>query len=52
MDYAIAELQIALSVVENNAPINETAGNAEQSQYERDCAASYRAAIAALSVID
>jgi Zn finger protein HypA/HybF involved in hydrogenase expression len=45
MEQAITQLEIALEVVETNAPINEAEGNLEQVQLERECAASYRAAI-------
>ncbi len=45
MEHAITQLEIALDIVETNAPINEAEGNLEQAQLERECAASYRAAI-------
>lgn len=45
MEHAIAQLEVSLACVENNAPINEREGNLEQAQLERECAASYRAAL-------
>lgn len=45
MEYAIIQLEISLEVLEANAPINEAEGNHEQAKYERDAAASIRAAI-------
>lgn len=45
---AIEQLQNALDVVENNAPINEAAGNMDQAKLERRLAASFRMAIAML----
>lgn len=44
-EYAINELEIALDVVETNAPINEAEGNLEQAELERTVAESCRAAI-------
>lgn len=48
MGCALAELRIALDVVETNAPINEAAGNLDQAALERDCAKSFREAISLL----
>lgn len=45
---AVATLQIALDTVENNAPINEAAGNVEQAALERANAESFRKALAIL----
>lgn len=45
---AVATLQIALGTVENNAPINEAAGNIEQAALERNNAESFRKALAIL----
>jgi hypothetical protein len=45
---AITELTVALETMENNAPINDAAGNTVQAELERTNAASYRAAIKAL----
>ncbi|QSL90431.1 hypothetical protein [Pseudomonas atacamensis] len=45
---AIAQLQQALEVVENNAPINEAEGNLDQARLERSLAMSFRTAIAML----
>lgn len=42
---AITALEIALGVVETNAPINESEGKQEQAELERRNAESYRAAI-------
>jgi len=49
MKPAIAQLQISLDIVENNARINESQGNAEQATLERANAESYRKAISALN---
>ena len=46
--HAIAELENALEVVETNAPINEEKGNLEQAELERQCAESFKEAIAIL----
>ncbi|NYT68806.1 hypothetical protein [Pusillimonas noertemannii] len=43
--HAVAQLQVALDVVENNAPINAAEGNAEQAALEEDVAASIREAM-------
>jgi len=48
LEHAIAELENALTIVTNNAPINEAEGNLKQAAFERECATSYRAAIALL----
>lgn len=45
---AVATLQNALAVVDNNAPINEAAGNLEQAALERASAESFRQALAVL----
>lgn len=45
MEYAIAELEVALDVALTNAPINEREGNTEQAEMERRCADSYQRAI-------
>jgi len=45
MNHAIAELERAIEVAENNAPINEREGNHEQAELERAVAKDCRAAI-------
>ena len=45
MEYAIAQLEVDLYTVENNAPIHEAEGNFEQAKLERKVAASIRQAI-------
>ncbi len=45
---AVAQLRIALDVVETNQPINQAAGNLEQANYEKRCAESFRLAISML----
>ncbi|MDG9809431.1 MULTISPECIES: hypothetical protein [Pseudomonas] len=45
---AVAQLRIALDVVETNHPINEAAGNLEQAKLEKRCAESFRLAISML----
>lgn len=45
---AVAQLRIALDVVETNYPINVEAGNLEQAQLEQDLAASFKLAIGML----
>lgn len=46
---AIAALEVAAHVCENNAPINDNTGNKVQADLERTNAANYREAIRALS---
>lgn len=48
MAAAVAQLGVALQVVEHNEPINRAQGNIEQADLEAGNAASFRAAIAAL----
>lgn len=48
MDYAIAELERALGVLENNEPINRAEGNLEQADLEADGARDIRAALGVL----
>lgn len=45
---AVAQLRIALDVVETNYPINVEAGNLEQAQLQQDLAASFKLAIGML----
>lgn len=45
LDAAVSNLQIALGIVENNAPINEAAGNTEQAALERENAESFHKAL-------
>jgi hypothetical protein len=45
MEYAIAQLEVDLYVVENNAPIHEAEGKLKQAELERKVAASVRQAI-------
>lgn len=52
LEHAKASLQIALDTVETNAPINEADGKLEQAKLERECAESFRAAIAILDSQD
>ena len=46
--HAISQLQVSLGVVNNNAPINEAEGEAEQAALERDIASSIEEAIEVL----
>lgn len=46
---AIAQLQVSLDIVENNAPLWEAKGNLEQAECSRNNAASYREAIGILT---
>lgn len=48
MDHALATLQIALDAAENNAPIYEAEGNADQAELCRNSAHSFREAITML----
>ena len=48
MKAAIAELEIALNVMETNEPINRAEGNEEQANLEAGNAADFRQAIAVL----
>lgn len=43
--HAIAQLEVALETVENNAPIWEAEGNHAQAEHCREAAEDYRAAI-------
>jgi hypothetical protein len=52
MNPAINELEIRLSVMENNEPINRAEGNIAQADLEAANAASYRKAIEALRAIE
>lgn len=49
---AVAQLRMALEVVETNAPINEAEGNLDQAALERSLAKSFITAIAMLDSID
>ena len=49
---AIAQLGISADVCENNAPIHEAEGNAEQAALSRANAESYRAGIEALKSLE
>lgn len=49
---AVAQLRMALEVVETNAPINEAEGNLDQAELERSLAKSFITAIAMLDSID
>lgn len=48
LEHAIAELEQALTIVEASAKFNEGAGGDRQAAFERECATSYRAALAIL----
>ncbi len=48
MNYAITQLEIALEVAENNAPIQEADGNLEQAALNRQVAKDCKEAIKAL----
>lgn len=50
-DHAIQSLEITLSTVENNAPINRAEGKIEQADLEDEVANSCRAAIRMLKGI-
>mgnify|MGYP001191846849 CR=1 FL=1 len=49
---AIAQLSVSAETCENNAPIHEAEGNAEQAALSRANAVAYRSAIATLESAD